>query len=78
MLAPHVLHPTTHLHTIKSTTEKVIIFVKEISKWVSSSKEVLEYFLSTVHVEVIEIGALLKSEIASTWLSLLCSPLWLP
>jgi len=63
-------HLATHLHvrahTGEATSEKVVIVVEEASERIAATKEVLEYFLCTVHVKVVKVLiATLKAERAS-------------
>lgn len=51
---------TKHSHLTKSTTksstkEVIIIIIEKVCKWVSSSKEIFEYLLSTMHIEMSKI-----------------------
>jgi hypothetical protein len=52
----HLHSHATHLR--ETSAEKVIVVIEKAGEWISASEEVLKYFFSTVHVEVVEITRL--------------------
>lgn len=55
------LHATSEAHLTERTKRLVhefIIILKERSKWIFSSEEILEYIVSVPHVEIMEVRVL--------------------
>jgi len=54
------------MESAESSAKEIIIVIEEIGEWVFTTKEILEYFICTLHIEMSLVEATAHSTVAAT------------